>query len=169
MTRLSPPSLGVIAAFLGSGSLLAGAYAFQYLGGLQPCHLCLWQRWPHWALVLLGLAGFFTLTRKMVSTTRLLLLACAAAAATSAGLALYHAGVEQKWWLGPQGCTARPITGDIADIQSSIIAMPFVQCDAIPWQLFGVSMAGYNFLFSLLLLGVFLWSLRKAYDASDAY
>jgi disulfide bond formation protein DsbB len=165
MTRYSPLSLGVIAAFLGSGSLLAGAYAFQYIGGLYPCHICLWQRWPHWALVGLGLAGFFTLARKLHTGTRLVLAACAAAAATSVGLALYHVGVEQKWWLGPQGCTARRFTGDITDIQTSIIGMPFVQCDVIPWQLFGISMAGYNFLFSLLLLGVFLWSLRKGQHA----
>jgi disulfide bond formation protein DsbB len=160
MTRISPPATGIIAAFIGSASLLAGAYAFEFMGGLAPCHLCLWQRKPHWALVALGLAGFYTLARKMHSATRLILMVCGGAAVVSAGLALYHVGVEQKWWLGPQGCTARPMTGSLEDISAQIIAMPFVQCDAIAWQLFGISMAGYNFLFSILLLGVFLWSLK---------
>ena len=44
-------------AGLGSAAMLAGAFGFQYIGGMAPCQLCLWQRWPHAAAVLiLGLA-----------------------------------------------------------------------------------------------------------------
>lgn len=165
MIKYNPLSIGLIAAILGSASLLAGAYAFEYIGNLYPCHLCLRQRLPHWALVGLGLLGLLALTRKKTAQVRAILMLCAATAFVSCGLAVQHVGVEQKWWLGPQGCTARQISGDIHDIAAQIIATPFVQCDAIAWQLFGISMAGYNFLFSLLLLGVFLWSLGKARHA----
>ncbi len=165
MTKYNPAVLGVIAALLGSGALLAGAYAFEYLGDLYPCHLCLRQRLPHWALVGLGLFGLFALTRKSMQAVRAILLLCTFTACVSCALALQHVGVEKKWWLGPQDCTARPITGSINDIAAQIIATPFVQCDAIAWQLFGISMAGYNFLFSVLLVGIFLWSFRKSHHA----
>ena len=44
----------ILLATLGSVGLLGGAFAFQYIGGLAPCQLCLWQRWPHAAAILIG-------------------------------------------------------------------------------------------------------------------
>jgi hypothetical protein len=35
-------------------------------------------------------------------------------------------------------------------------------CDVVPWSLFGISLAGFNFLFSLLGLGLALLGLRRA-------
>ncbi len=34
-------------AALGSAVILASAFAFQHIGGLAPCQMCFWQRWPH--------------------------------------------------------------------------------------------------------------------------
>ncbi len=158
--RYDRSALGMIAAFIGSGSLLAGAYALQFFGGLAPCHMCLWQRKPHWLLVAIGIGGLFAVARRSEKIVRALLALAVVTALASAGLAMWHVGVEQKWWLGPEGCTAQPITGSIEEIMRGIIATPFVQCDAIAWDLFGISMAGYNFIFSLMLAGFLIWSLK---------
>jgi disulfide bond formation protein DsbB len=77
--------------------------------------------------------------------------------ASNAGIALFHAGVEQKWWQGLTRCTAPPTAGDAASMMAEILAQPLVRCDAIPWQMFGISMAGWNFVISILLVGAAIW------------
>lgn len=143
-------------AMAGSAALLAGAFAFQYIGGLAPCTLCIWQRWPHGAAVLIGVLA-------LMLGGRILPVLGAAAAATSAGIAGFHVGVEQKWWQGLTSCTAGSIEGiSTADLLNPavIVAAP-VRCDAIAWQLMGVSMAGWNMILSAVLVGIWLLAARR--------
>lgn len=147
----------IFLAAAGSAALLAGAFAFQYIGGLAPCVLCLWQRWPHGAAVIIGIMA-------LIFGGRILPILGAAAAATSAGIAAFHVGVEQKWWEGLTSCTAGSIEGiSTADLLNPdvIVAAP-VRCDAIAWQLMGVSMAGWNMILSAMLVGIWLLSLRRS-------
>ncbi len=137
-------------------ALLAGALAFQYLGGLRPCEMCMWQRWA--LLVVFGIAALAWLGGK----PRVLLLLAALALLGNAGIAAFHAGVEQHWWEGLTACTAPPVTGTTAEIMGQIMAQPLVRCDAIPWSLFGISMAGWNALISFVIGGWALWTLRRA-------
>jgi disulfide bond formation protein DsbB len=140
---------------IGPSALLGGAFAFQYLGGLNPCEMCIWQRWPHGiALVVASLALFAPLALR-----RPLLLLAAASVAVAAGLGAFHAGVEQKWWKGPAACSATDLGS--GDFLSNVLAAPVVQCDQIAWSLAGISMAGYNAIFSALIAGVSLWLLLK--------
>ncbi|MDR0808605.1 MAG: disulfide bond formation protein B [Gemmobacter sp.] len=141
----------------GSALLLAGALAFQYLGGLAPCTLCIWQRWPHVAAVLIGLAAF-------TLGGRLLPLLGALAALTTAGIGLFHVGVEQKWWEGLASCSGGSITGiSTADLLDPTVTVgAVVRCDAIAWQMAGISMAGWNMIASLLLALIWLTAVRRA-------
>src|SRR5699024_12229204 len=97
-------------AGLGSLALLLGALGFQYLGGLAPCPMCIWQRWPHLAAVVLAIAAL-AMRRSMPRLGRPLVLAGAAAAAVAAGLGVFHAGVEQGWWDGPSSCVGPDPSG----------------------------------------------------------
>ena len=127
-----------------SASLYAGALWFQYVGGLMPCSLCLWQRWPHIIIVLLAVIALF------VRMPRLLLTAIAIIAASSVILAAYHAGVEWQLWSGPSGCTASlTISGDLTSLTDSLLATPVIKCDEVIWSFLGLSMAGWNSLLSL--------------------
>ena len=127
-----------------SASLYAGALWFQYVGGLMPCSLCLWQRWPHIIIVLLAMIALF------VRMPRLLLTAIAIIAASSVILAAYHAGVEWQLWSGPSGCTASlTISGDLTSLTDSLLATPVIKCDEVMWSFLGLSMAGWNSLLSL--------------------
>lgn len=139
----------------GSAALLGGALAFQYLGGLYPCEMCLWQRWPHVAALVLALVAWvFRHDRRVQILAALCLL-------TTAAIGAFHAGVEWHWWPGPPACSAAAVHGSTADITRMILATPLVLCDAAAWRMFGVSMAGYNALLSTLIGGTALWLIFK--------
>lgn len=138
----------VLLATLGSAALLAGAFMFQAIG-YAPCKMCLWQRWPHAAAVLLGAAA-------LALGGRALIYLGAVAAFTTSVLGLYHTGVERNWWEGPTTCTSGSIEGvDPEALLEQILAAPVVRCDEVAWQLMGLSMASWNALASLML--VFIW------------
>ncbi|WP_439532578.1 disulfide bond formation protein B [Polymorphobacter sp.] len=139
----------------GGSALLGGALAFQYWGGLAPCEMCLWQRWALAAALTLAALGWALGQRAVVALAALSVWAGAAIAA-------FHAGVEQKWWQGITTCAAAPAGGSTADVIGSILAAPLVRCDAIPWSLFGLSMAGWNVVLSTLIGGIALWQLKRS-------
>lgn len=126
-----------------SGALLLGALGFQHLGNLPPCEMCFWQRYAHLAVLGLAALAFGTKSRALTLLAIFAMLA-------SAGLGLFHAGVEQQWWDGPACSSALAPGMSQADILGSLMDAPLVRCDAIAWQLFGLSMAGWNALISLL-------------------
>jgi disulfide bond formation protein DsbB len=155
---MSPLQRAGLGAAFGSAALLAAAFAFQYLGGLAPCHLCLLQRWPHAVAVLAGLALLAAPRRALAGLGALAMLA-------GAGIALYHVGVEQHWWTGPTTCAA-PDIGALSseELLERILAAPVVRCDEIAWSFLGLSMAAWNGLASLGLAALWL----RAYASSSA-
>ncbi len=140
----------------GSAALLAGAYAFQYLGGLAPCMLCYWQRYPHMAAVVIGVAA-------LALPGRLLPLLGAGAALATAGVGGYHTGVERGWWDGPSTCSGGGDIGALStdELLAQIMDAPLVRCDDVPWEMFGLSMASWNAAAALLLAVLWLWAARS--------
>lgn len=134
--------IAVAAAGLGSAGLLVAALGFQYIGGLSPCPMCLWQRWPHLVAVLVAVAFFAALPWRVVALIGF------AAAATALGLGLFHAGVEQGWWTGPGGCSGIDTSASAADdLLIGLGEDPGARaprCDEIPWSWLGLSMAAWN-------------------------
>lgn len=126
-------------ALLLPAGLLGGALLSQYVGGLYPCEMCYWQRWPHGAAILLALGAFLAPSR-----SRPLVLLAALAIAISGAIGVFHAGVEMGWWEGITHCTA---TG-AASLQD-ILNVPLIRCDQVQWEFLGVSMAGWNAIWSL--------------------
>ncbi len=119
--------------------LLGGALGSQYIGGLYPCEMCHWQRWPHAAAVVLAV-GAFALPKQ----ARLLTALAAAAIAVSGLIGVFHAGVELGWWEGLTRCTAGG-----AMTLDDLMNVPLVRCDQVRWSLLGISMAGWNAIISL--------------------
>ncbi|SIN59926.1 Disulfide bond formation protein DsbB [Parasphingorhabdus marina DSM 22363] len=127
-------------AFLVPAGLLGGALVSQYGFGLYPCEMCIWQRWPHLAAILLAVPALF---RPGKSGSGLLVAAAALAIFVSGAIGAFHAGVEYGWWEGLTSCAT---TGAVS--LDSILDAPLVRCDVAPWSLLGISLAGYNFLLS---------------------
>jgi disulfide bond formation protein DsbB len=154
---LTAPTAPILLAMAGAAAALVAAAFFQYVMGLAPCALCYWQRYAHGAI--LG-AGALALVLPGRATAAL----GAAAAVASAGIALFHTGVERKWWAGLPSCsTVNEDLGGLAgaDLLSTETVAPFVRCDEIPWQLLGLSMANWNVALSLGLAGLFLWAAAR--------
>ena len=132
-------------AFIGSLSLLLGAYAFEFLGNLKPCKMCLWQRWPHIAAIFIGILIFYTKSILLMRIASLIILA-------GAVVAFYHMGVELQWWDGPTTCTSGSIANlSSTELMNKILQAPIIRCDEIQWSFAGLSMAAWNGFFSLIL------------------
>lgn len=129
-------------ALLVPAGLLGGALFSQYIGGLHPCEMCYWQRWPHGAAILLALGALSS--PLAAPRTRQLTLLAALAVASSGAIGVFHAGVELGWWEGLTRCTA---TG--AASLEDILNVPLIRCDQVQWDFLGISMAGWNAILSL--------------------
>lgn len=120
--------------------LLGGAYISQYGFGLYPCEMCWWQRYPHFAALVLALIGW-------AQPRQPLWIWLAGLAILASGLiGAFHAGVEYGWWEGITGCATVAQAG--GDPLAAILDAPIVRCDVAPWTLLGISLAGFNFLIS---------------------
>ena len=141
----------VLLAGFGSLGLLIGALLFQYVGDMAPCKMCYWQRYPHVGAIIIagiilitGIGGFAVLGLLSALIT--------------AGIGGFHAGVERGWWEGPQSCTSTSIDNlSTEELLAQIMSAPMVRCDEIPWQMFGLSMAGWNMVVSICL--AVLWTI----------
>lgn len=148
-----------LALFAGAGSafLLIAALGFQAVG-YAPCDLCVLQRWPHVAAVLV--AGLVWLTGRV----RALAVLGMIAAGVAMGLATYHVGVEMAWWAGPTQCSGA--IGDLtrlspADLLTRLQSAPVVRCDEVAWRFLGISMAGWNAIWSAGLAGLWAIAARR--------
>ncbi len=141
MTR----NLMIILATGGSVALLGGAFIFQMLG-YPPCEMCLWQRWPHAAAIVIGLLALKIPGRVLPALGAL-------AAATTAGIGIFHTGVERDWWEGPTSCTG---TGGLEGLSGADLLAAegprVVMCDVVSWEFLTLSMASWNAIFSLDLM-----------------
>ena len=146
-------------ALLVPASLLAGALGSQYIGGLHPCEMCYWQRWPHYGAVALAIGSFAL--RGAADRGRSLIWLAALAIFVSGTIGVYHAGVEMGVFEGVTACTASISGQSSADVLANIMATPLIRCDAVQWSFLGISMAGWNALISTSSALVILWlSLR---------
>ena len=127
-------------------ALLAGALGSQYLGGLYPCEMCHWQRWPHYAALAVAIAAFAA-GRQAVA--RPLVLLAAALIMVSGAIGVFHAGVEYHWWEGLTRCSATSAAGSSGDMLREIMATPMIRCDQAQWTFAGISLAGFNAILSL--------------------
>jgi len=164
LARNDPPrAAAAIVAVVGLMTI-GGFFFFQYGMGLPPCPLCLEQRISYYVIVplaaLLWLGAGYGAARKVMV---LGFLAIAAVMLWNAGLAGYHAGVEWKFWPGPQDCSG-PITnfGSAQDLLKQLNNISLVRCDVASWRFLGLSLAGWDVPVSLGLVCVAGWGARAS-------
>jgi disulfide bond formation protein DsbB len=152
-------ALARLIALLLPVGLLGGALGSQYIGGLAPCEMCYWQRYPHAAAIVL--AGLAFAGPADSPRSRGLTLLAALAIAVSGAIGVYHAGVELGIFEGLTTCTTTA-TGSGADLLKEIINAPLVRCDQVQFSFIGISMAGWNAILSLGGVIAILLLARKA-------
>ena len=147
----------ILIATLGSIFLLAAAYGFQFMG-YPPCHLCWWQRYPHFAAIAIGLLALGIGGRWLPALGALAMVA-------TAGVGLFHTGVERGWWEGPVSCTGTGQSlGSLSgsDLLSTTAAPRVIMCDQVSWEMLGLSMASWNMLASLVLLAFWIRAIQRS-------
>lgn len=144
----------ILLATLGSTALILGAWFFQYVLEYAPCQMCYWQRYPHYAAIGIGIVALLALPA--------LAWLGALAAAITAGIGVFHTGVERDWWEGPSSCTGGGSDmGAMSGMDLLAIEGPkLVLCDEVAWALFGISMASWNAIFSAVLVLIWLKAAR---------
>lgn len=154
------------AALMLAIAALAAAYAFQYLGGYQPCPLCLMQRYAYYAGITLLFLALVLVATERAGWAAAVFFLVALAFLANAGLGTYHAGAEWKFWPGPDTCggASQPLGGDgsgglLKQLETTVV----IRCDEAPWHFLGLSFAGWNVVTSFL---IFIAALQAAFAAS---
>jgi len=162
MTTARPVLLVVLALSI---AVAGGALLFQYVGGLQPCELCLAERWPYYGAIVVAGTALATGARGPVWWVGLLALIFLG----SAALAGYHVGVEQQWIAGPTACTGGASGAKTPEeLMKFLSEQQSVRCDEVQWTLAGLSLAGWNVVISLGLLAVTGFALGRIRKESAA-
>jgi disulfide bond formation protein DsbB len=117
--------------------------------------MCWWQRYPH-ALAILLAALAFTAPAASERSRSLVILA-AIAIAISGAIGVYHAGVELKVFEGFTTCTTTAKAANPQELLKQLMKVPLIRCDQVQWSLFGISLAGWNAIFSLSGAAAITW------------
>jgi disulfide bond formation protein DsbB len=160
----NPAATAAAAIAAGGAATILGAWFFQYGLGLPPCPLCLEQRIPYYVAIPLATIVALVAWRKAPRWFAVGGLSVVALAMLSgAALAVYHSGIEWKWWPGPQDCSGplNPLAS--RDLLQQLQDINIVRCDEAPWRFLGLSLAGYNVLISLALAAIAGWGTMAAF------
>lgn len=140
---LTPLPVAVL-LLAGAAATLAGAWTFQSLG-VEPCELCLKERYPYYAALPLSAAAIFLARNARGGAAKMLLGLLAAIFLGGALFGVYHAGVEWKFWAGPTDCTGAFVKpSSMEDFRKQLQSVHVVRCDEASLRIFGLSLAGWN-------------------------
>ena len=151
MNYLTTPGPATILLMAVATATLLTALAFQHIGGLEPCPLCLQQRWPYWLGIPLGTIALVAQMHQQPRRAAALLTLIALGFAAGSALAVYHAGIEWHWWSGPASCSGANPPADVAALLQDLQGDAPPRCDEAPWRVLGISLSGYNALISAFL------------------
>ena len=152
-----------LAVTLIAAATLAGAWFFQLVLDIRPCPLCLEQRYAYYLAIPLGALVALAATRDAPRPLLVIGLAILALAALgNAGLGVYHAGVEWKFWQGPTDCTGEiGNLGSAGNLLERLDTVKVIRCDEVQWRFLGLSLAGYNVLISLAMAALAGWGILR--------
>lgn len=153
---VSPVATAALAIMAIAAATIAGAWFFQLVLGIQPCPLCLEQRYAYYTIIPLAALVAISSIRGSPHGVLLLGLALLALLAlANAAFGAYHAGVEWGFWQGPTTCTGPLVKlGGAGNLLDQLDKVKVVPCDVVQWRFLGISLAGYNALISLLMAAI---------------
>ena len=149
---------------VGMAVVILSALGFEHIGHYIPCALCLMQRWPYYIGIPIGvLAVLSSVMNAPPAITRTLLLLAGLTMLIGAGMGVYHAGVEWKFWEGPASCStsANAIPTNPGDLLNDLVTQHGPSCTDATLRVLGLSFAGWNVITSLVLAGVALFGARR--------
>jgi disulfide bond formation protein DsbB len=137
-----------------AAATILAALGFQYIGGYAPCPICLEERYAYYFAVPVAALAMLLARGEATALARILLLVIALAFMANVALAVFHAGVEWKWWPGPTECTG---AFDLKWGENGVVDTPVIRCDEASFRFLGLSFAGWDALVSAFIALVALW------------
>jgi len=160
---LPPAYRAGLLVMLGATVVILTALGFEHIGGYAPCPLCLQQRYAYYASIPLSVLALILISAGRGSAAALTFLVVALAFLANAVLATYHAGAEWDLWPGPESCTAAgSLSTNAGDLLRNLATTRVVACNQAALRLFGVSLAGWNVVASLVLGAGAAWAAKRA-------
>jgi len=152
---VGPVATAALAILAIAVATIAGAWFFQLVLDIQPCPMCLEQRYAYYAIIpLSALVGISARRGSPRSVLLLGLVLLWLIALANAAFGAYHAGVEWGYWKGPTSCTGTPVNFGSGSLLDQLDKIKVVPCDVVQWRFLGISLAGYNALISLLMAAI---------------
>lgn len=151
-------------ALIYSVATLSAVFISEYGFDLKPCVLCIYQRWPY--AVAITVFILWAIFHKKIGAVYAQAL-MAISFLTTAGIGAYHVGVEQGWWQGTSECGAdTSVALSLDELKKQLMSAPLTKCNEVAWEMFGISMAGYNFIFATLMAIFILIAIVKRNELS---
>ncbi|WP_064710618.1 disulfide bond formation protein B [Rhizobium bangladeshense] len=150
---------------IGMAAAVGAALGFQYIGGYIPCALCLLQRQPYYYAIPIAIIGAVSSLVGLPNwITRALILAAGVLMLVTAGMGVYHAGVEWHFWPGPATCstTANGMTSNAGDLLTELNTIKGPSCTDAALRVLGLSFAGWNVIAGILLAAFAFVGVRKS-------
>ena len=155
-----PISIILKISFLVSSVMLISAFYLEYFHGALPCDLCITQRWFHGAIIAYSFIIILIIKKTLISK-KLLMLGVTILWLASSLAGLYHFGIEMNFWTGPDGCSSN--IDFSKDTLTYLLNKSPIKCDEVIFEIFGLSLAGWNALasfFVFLLTFILLFNKR---------
>ena len=131
---------------------LSIAYFIQYVLGHKPCNLCIIERIPYIAaIILISLVFIFNKYQKIISSLILIFFIFGAV------VSFYHFGIEQGFFSESLVCDlgdSRPLNKE--DLLSQLKKTEIVSCKDVTFRFLGLSLATINTVISLILSGIII-------------
>jgi disulfide bond formation protein DsbB len=138
------------------------AYIMQHVFDVKACQLCYYERYVYLAAGGIALFSLFFVSKRF----HLPIINFALGVIFFGGflLASYHVAIQQHWVSTPSFCASNDFSSfeSVDSLRAQLMQTPFVRCDQITWSLFGLSLAAYNAIFSLI-LALACWKWTKGY------
>mgnify|MGYP001460380363 FL=1 len=131
---------------------LSIAYFIQYVLGHKPCNLCIIERIPYIAAIIL-ISLIFILNRYQKIISSLILIFFIFGAVVS----FYHFGIEQGFFSESLVCdlgNSRPLNKE--DLLNQLKKTEIVSCKEVTFRFLGLSLATINTVISLILSGIII-------------
>jgi disulfide bond formation protein DsbB len=154
--KITTPSSSMALATVGAvvSITLLGAFAIE-AAGYPPCTLCLYQRVPYFGLgLMLAITLPFFKRPWFAHIVRPLMLAVLSVLIVSAGLGIFHAGVEFALWDGPKGCSGTLDSSNIDNLLETLRRTKVVSCNKASFWVLGLSLSVWNAIISSALAAV---------------
>ena len=135
---------------------LAAALYIEYVLGIKPCILCIYQRIPYAIALLISVCAFF------INNKKILLVILALTFILSALISGYHVSIEKGFIEPIFSCTSDNINA--LEKEEILKSLDNIQpnCKDVDFSLFGISLATLNLINSFVLTVVIVYILNYA-------